>query len=255
MSRLVKVSLNILLVCLISMARAGQVKAVPPLPSSFYGTVQVNGQDTPDGTLVRALIDGQMFASGATQTFEGKSVYFLDIPGDDTGTDLKDGGLDQETIQFEVGGALADQEGTWISGTNVALNLTVTMTALVEEKSPNPTRIEQPAASDSESVSIQPGLTTPTQSTTASPSNTEPAYAPPQTNPQAYPAGGSLNPSTPKPAVLAQALPAENIAESSGLSASQKRLAAGAACIFTIFLAWIAVRSVKANRRNSTSIK
>jgi hypothetical protein len=37
--------------------------AFPPLPSSFYGQGQVNGQNAPDGTLGQALIDGAMYAA------------------------------------------------------------------------------------------------------------------------------------------------------------------------------------------------
>ena len=102
--------------------------AIPPLPSSFYGRIKFNGGNVPDGTLVRALINGQSFAEGRTQTYQGDSVYSVDVRGDETGTSERDGGVEGDTVQFEVGGALAAETGTWQTGTNVEINLTVTST-------------------------------------------------------------------------------------------------------------------------------
>ena len=82
----------------------------------------------PDGTLVRTLINGQSFAEGRTQTYQGDSVYSVDVRGDDADTPAVDGGREGDTLQFEVGGALAAETGTWHSGTNAEVNLTVTST-------------------------------------------------------------------------------------------------------------------------------
>ncbi|RPI91399.1 MAG: VCBS repeat-containing protein [Chloroflexi bacterium] len=96
---------------------------VPPLPSSFYGTVKVDGANVPDGTIVQALIDGQVFGQKATTTWGGNSVYALKVVGDDPDTPAKDGGLDGDTIQFKIGELIATQTGMWHSGPNVELNL------------------------------------------------------------------------------------------------------------------------------------
>ena len=53
--------------------------AIPPLPSSFYGTVKVNNANVPDGTVIQAVIGGQVYAEGFTQTYQGNSVYALDV--------------------------------------------------------------------------------------------------------------------------------------------------------------------------------
>ncbi len=97
--------------------------AIPPLPSSFYGKVQVNGKNVPDGTVVRALIGGNVYAEGRTQAYQGSSVYSLDVPGDEAGTQALEGGREGDTVQFEVGGVLAGQTGTWHSGSNTNLDL------------------------------------------------------------------------------------------------------------------------------------
>lgn len=124
MNRPVKFFSLSVLICLISLFMTIPVMAVPALPSSFYGTLKVNGENVPDGTLVQALINDQVVAQAYTQTYQADSVYALDVPGDDTDTSVQDGGRENDTIKFEIGGALADQTGTWNSGTNVNLNLT-----------------------------------------------------------------------------------------------------------------------------------
>jgi hypothetical protein len=101
------------------------VLAGPPvLPSSFWGTVKVDGENAPDGMVVRALIDGQVYAEEYTQTYEGESFYALDVRADDPGTQKRDGGCESHVVQFEVGGVLTEQTGIWHSGTNVRVDLT-----------------------------------------------------------------------------------------------------------------------------------
>jgi hypothetical protein len=116
---------SLLLAVLIGLLAVSPAHAVPPLPSSFYGWVKVDGQNVPDGTLVRALVGGKAYAEGRTQTYEGDSVYSLNVLGDEAGSAEIEGGKEGETIQFEVGGVIAEQTGTWSSGTNVRLDLTV----------------------------------------------------------------------------------------------------------------------------------
>lgn len=128
--RLVKLS-TFWVVCLISLFIVTPVLAVPVLPSSFYGTVKVKNENVPDGVLIQALIDGKVYAEGLTQTYQGNSVYSLDITGDDTTTDAREGGRDGDTVQFTIAGAQAKQTGTWHSGTNAELNLTVENTTSV----------------------------------------------------------------------------------------------------------------------------
>ena len=97
--------------------------AFPVLPSSFYGKVQVDGVNVEPGTSILALINEQVFAEGLVQMYEGNSVYTITVPGDDSDTDVLDGGREGERIVFVIGNILADQIGEWRSGTNVELNL------------------------------------------------------------------------------------------------------------------------------------
>lgn len=142
--------------------------ALPPLPSSFYGTVKVNQSNVPDGTIVHALIGGQVYAEGRTQTYQGDSVFALDVPGDDTETAALDGGRDGDVIQFKIGGATADQTAVWHGGTNVSLILTATSSKPISKPpaipAPVPTQtgiviLIQPSIVPSTSVQSAPSTT------------------------------------------------------------------------------------------------
>ena len=74
------------------------VEAVPPLPSSFYGTVKLDGANVPDGTVVSAWIRGVKYTETQTLTYLGDSVYAVRVPGDDLETPEVEGGVEGDTI-------------------------------------------------------------------------------------------------------------------------------------------------------------
>ena len=159
MTRTIRLLLQSLAMCLASLFVTFPVLAIPGLPSSFYGEVKVNDAYVSDGTVIRALIGDQVFAEGYTLSYQGASVYTLDIPGDDLDTATLDGGHEGDVIKFEIGGVLADQTGTWHSGTNVSLDLSVITTDQLSEPqatpSPVPTQtpISNPQSANTRSVS------------------------------------------------------------------------------------------------------
>lgn len=110
--------------------------AVPPLPSSFYGTVQIDGANVPDGTTVSAWINGNLYQQTTTFTDGGNSVYTMSVPGDDPATGAVEGGVNGDTVTFVVDGQTATPTGTWQSGTNVERNLGVTSTPPVAVEAP-----------------------------------------------------------------------------------------------------------------------
>jgi len=111
--------LSVLLLSFISF-----VEAVPPLPSSFYGRAKVNGADIPEGTILKAVIDGEAYALAIVKIDEGESVYSLDVPGDDPGTISEiEGGKKGDTIHFLIADNSANQTGSWESGTNLEMDL------------------------------------------------------------------------------------------------------------------------------------
>ena len=124
-------------------------QAFPVLPSSFYGTVRLDGVNVAPGTSIKALIENQVYADGETLLYEGHSVYSLTVPGDDSDTPEVDGGREGEQILFEIGGVVADQTGAWHSGTNVELNLTAatSLDPSDPENTPPPSEHQQTSTS------------------------------------------------------------------------------------------------------------
>jgi len=114
------------------------VQAVPPLPSSFYGTVQINGENVEVGTVISAWIDGVQYASTTVILHEGVSVFAIDVPGDDTSTSgIIEGGKQGEPIVFKIGDLVADETAIWQTGTYLPQDLSVkvlTITADPQEK-------------------------------------------------------------------------------------------------------------------------
>jgi hypothetical protein len=147
--------------------------AFPVLPSSFYGVVQYGSGNVADGTLVEAVIGDQVLASATTRTYQGSSVYSIDVRGDDSETTAVDGGRDGDRVQFRVGGVLAKETGIWHGGTNAALNLSVPASAAL--KGPQPT--QKPAPSQT-AVPTRQSYPSTQVTVSALPSETRTAAAP-----------------------------------------------------------------------------
>lgn len=106
------------------------VLAFPPLPSSFYGTVKVNGANVDNGTVIAAKINGVQYAYTTTISYGGDSVYSLDVSGDDASTSgTIEGGVQNDTVVFFIGSTQAAPTGSWHGGTNVSLNLSASIVA------------------------------------------------------------------------------------------------------------------------------
>lgn len=139
----------------------GMALAVPPLPSSFYGKVSLNGSNLPEGTVVEALINEKVVSESQTLIYQGQSVFSVDVNGDDASTGVVEGGKENDVVSFRIGGLLAEETGVWHSGTNVELNLTIINTAT--PKPPEPTRTPIPT---------QTNIVQPTRINTAKPTQT-----------------------------------------------------------------------------------
>jgi hypothetical protein len=139
--RMQRFAVQTIIICLALLVTPVTALAIPPLPSSIYGTVKVNNANVADGTLVEALINDQVVASGYTQTYQGDSVYTLDVPGDDGSTTAIEGGKEGDKISFKVGGVLANETGVWHGATNVMLNLTITSGTPLNTPQPTPTHV------------------------------------------------------------------------------------------------------------------
>jgi len=100
--------------------------ALPPLPSSFWGTVKLDGANVPLGTVISARINGIQYATTTVTTYYlGDTLYTnLKVPGDDPATPVVEGGVVGDTVVFYVGSYIADQTAPWQTGTNIRLDLT-----------------------------------------------------------------------------------------------------------------------------------
>jgi hypothetical protein len=187
------------------------VLAFPPLPSSFYGTVKINQANVPDGTLVKASINGQIYAQTQSQTYQGESVFALDIPGDDSSTTTIEGGRDGDTITFIIGTIAAGQTGTWKSGTSIHLDLSESATVLQDTLTPTMTSTEVPIV-----VQALPTLPDQSKSTQSADVTVQVLHAPAMV----------LQPTPTKPSQLIHPSPASTIetGKKTGSSASSKIL-------------------------------
>lgn len=91
--------------------------AQPQLPSTFYGSASIDGQPVPNGTLVRAYIDGVdcTQGTGASGTFaEGNSAaYVVHVIHESQ----KEGcGREGKTVTFRIGDATPSQTAPWRAG-------------------------------------------------------------------------------------------------------------------------------------------
>jgi len=144
----------------------------PTLPASFYGTVLINGENVPTNTTIQAVIKGQAVASSQALVYEGITVYTMDVPGDDPGTNRIDGGKTGDTITFLVNGLKANETAIWHSGTNKELNLTVQITA-TPEPTPTPRTPTLAPLNPTPTRSSQDATRLPPASTGSRPSPTE----------------------------------------------------------------------------------
>jgi len=102
-------ALGLLLALALLASMAGPVLGQPPeIPMQLYGYVSVGGLPAPEGTQVRAEIDGAAYAAQAadSQGRYGYEAVFV-VPADNPATPEKDGGVPGDRVDLLVGGTLA----------------------------------------------------------------------------------------------------------------------------------------------------
>lgn len=104
---------------------AEDLMAVPLFPHFVYGKVKKDGANVPSGTTVSALINGKAYKSASAFIDGSDSCYAIEIPGDDTDTPTKEGGINGDLVQFMVGSELASQTLTFNSGETTVLDLNI----------------------------------------------------------------------------------------------------------------------------------
>ncbi len=132
-------------------------------PTTFFGTVTVDGHRVSDGTAVVALIDGKVCGEGVGQSGRkgtwtatearpeygiesGDSLYAVEVFSDNQ---LPGCGTDGAIVTFLIAGRPALQRGLW-TAVPTALNLTAGTPPHAGEPTTTPSGGEAPASSASE---------------------------------------------------------------------------------------------------------
>ena len=110
----------------LAMSLAGLAQDPDPRPSSFFGSVTVDGNPVADGTRVSARIGADELAVAFTFTHDGASVFLLDVPADDPLTPEAEGGVDGQPVIFRIESVDAPETGIWFDGSHALVDLTGT---------------------------------------------------------------------------------------------------------------------------------
>jgi hypothetical protein len=113
-------------------ADLADAQSPPTPPARFAGSVTVDGQPVPPGTVITAQIGAASCGTTSTFTEAGQARYVLDSPALEP-TANPNCGTDGATVVFFIGALRANETGTWRNFDINVLNLTATT-----PKSPSP---------------------------------------------------------------------------------------------------------------------
>lgn len=128
-------SLRLVLGCVVALGalalswlEAGPARAVPPIPSVFWGAVWLDGTYAPPETIVSAWSGGRKWAETVTIAYEGVMMYVLEVPGDDSDTAEVEGPAEGTLLQFQIRAwglsVVARETAVWQNLGDVRLDLT-----------------------------------------------------------------------------------------------------------------------------------
>ncbi len=113
--------LTVLALVLVISPTMGSAQATPPY--RIHGTVQLDGGNVPDHTIITATIAGETYTVRTPSVYGASTYYFqIDQP---TGRNYT-----KMTITFTISNHNAIQTATWQAGENIVLNLSGTMQSL-----------------------------------------------------------------------------------------------------------------------------
>lgn len=125
--RTFRVLLTALMICSLFFSSVRVAQAQPPIPSNFYGSIQIQSGDgvpTAGVDFVDAYLPGitGVVVSVPITTSGSDLVYTINVPGDVPETSgVKEGGLENDLITFQIGSRVIGT-ALWHGGTNVLLN-------------------------------------------------------------------------------------------------------------------------------------
>jgi hypothetical protein len=151
--------------------------AQPQIPATYFGTATIDGLNAPDGTQVRAFINGKDCTqpnSPGTITTGGVSSYVILVMHDSQADGC---GSDGALVSFKIGDADAGQTAEWSAGVQ-ELNLNAGAGSPVALPTPTETPTVDPAAATAAALRTAEAGTPPP---TDDPSVLEPAIGEPVT--------------------------------------------------------------------------
>lgn len=114
---------NLVLALLILTLGAVSVAALPPLPSSFWGVITVNGAPIPLSAELTTYVDGINCGRARISPYMGTTIYAISVKGDDPDTPEKEGGVENDLVEFRLNGTPLATTAQWHGGTNVRLDI------------------------------------------------------------------------------------------------------------------------------------
>lgn len=114
---------NLVLATLILAVGAVSVAALPPLPSGFWGVITMNGARIPQSAELTAHVEGVLCGRATIFLYMGTTYYSISVTGDDPETPEREGGREDDLIEFRLNGVPLATTARWHGGTNVRLDM------------------------------------------------------------------------------------------------------------------------------------
>jgi len=95
----------------------------PPLPSSFWGVFTMNGARVALSAELTAYVDDVACGRASLFLYQNTTYYSVSVKGDDPDTPIKEGGVENDVIQFRLSGVPLATTALWHGSTNTELNL------------------------------------------------------------------------------------------------------------------------------------
>ena len=102
---------------------ATTASAVPSIPSSFYGTITMNGARVPLSAELVAYVGDVPCGRAQLYIYLGTTGYSVNVNGDEPDTPVKEGGVNGDVIQFRLNGVPLATTVIWAGGTVVQVHL------------------------------------------------------------------------------------------------------------------------------------
>jgi hypothetical protein len=115
-------------------------------PTRVFGTVTIDGQPAPLGTIVQAVVNDHLCGEGPVRYVNDQlpQGYVVDVLSFSSSQGC---GTDGDTVTFRVGGVQANETATFQSGAFVRLDLTVSGQVATPTAGPTPAPFGEGAAS------------------------------------------------------------------------------------------------------------